>query len=64
MKLIDLLKLMDRDTFLTLDISILGMTFKARHQADFFLSQGAGLMDREVELMYITSRELHVRLKP
>ena len=63
MKLIDLLKVMDDHTFLTLDIIILGMTFETRHQADLFLSQGAGLMDREVDLIYITNGELHVRLK-
>lgn len=63
MKLIDLLKVMDGNTFLALGIDVYGMRFEARRTAESFLDQGADLRDREVKLMYVADGELHVTLK-
>lgn len=62
MKLIDLLKVMHKDVFLILEITVCDMTFKTRHAAGFYADNKSGLNERSIEKVYQTDEGLCIRL--
>lgn len=63
MKLIDFLKMMDKDTFIFLDYSVCGMQFETRHSVEFFMDNGDELNSRKIMKVYILDDGLHIRLE-
>ena len=64
MKLIDLVKVMDGNSFITVEISLYGgLCFKARHPVSRFLEQGGGLVVKEIDRVYAADGELNIKLK-
>lgn len=63
MKLIDFLKVMDRDTFIFLGVSVCGMQFETRHTAEFYINNGDELNNKEIMKAYILDDGLHIRLE-
>ncbi|MFR5022846.1 MAG: hypothetical protein ACLUCA_11260 [Mediterraneibacter gnavus] len=63
MKLIDFLKMMDKDTFIFLGISVCGMQFETRHSVEFFMDNGDELNSRKIMKVYILDDGLHIRLE-
>ena len=60
MKLIDFLKMMDKDTFIFLGISVCGMQFETRHSVEFFMDNGDELNSRKIMKVYILDDGLHI----
>ncbi len=63
MKLSQLLKIMDEDTFIYVGISVCGMQFETKHSAEFFDDNGDELNERKITKIYVTDGELHIRLE-
>lgn len=63
MKLIDLLKVTDRNDFIFLSISICGMQFETRHSAGFYIDKGIDFHDKKINKVYYTDGGLRVKLE-
>lgn len=63
MKLKDFLKVMNKDEFICLGISMHGMQFETRHSVSFYLDNGDELNNMEIMSVYTRDGEMHVRLK-
>lgn len=64
MKLIDLLKVTDKNTFLVLSISVCGMQFETEHSVEFFINNGDELNTRTILKMECSvGSRIHVRLE-
>lgn len=63
MKLIDFLKIMDKDTFIFLDVSVCGIQFETRHSVEFFMDNGDELNSRKIMKVHILDDGLHIRLE-
>ncbi len=63
MKLIDLLKVMDKDTFIFLSVSVCGMRFETKHSAEFYIEHGDELNNKKILKVYVEDGYLHVALE-
>lgn len=63
MKLIDFLKILDKNTFVTLGIAVSGMQFETEHSAEFFIDNADEINNRKIKTAYVTDGKLHIRLE-
>ena len=63
MKLIDLLKVMDKNDFIFLSISVCGMWFETRHSAGFYINKGIDFHDKKINKVYSADGGLCVKLE-
>ena len=63
MKLIDLLKVTDRNDFIFLSISICGMQFETRHSAGFYIDKGVDFHNKKIDKVYSADGGIRVRLE-
>lgn len=63
MKLIQLLKMMDSNSFIILSVSICGMQFTTRHSAEFYINQGDELNEKKIQKITMIDGEMNVRLE-
>lgn len=63
MKLIDFLKLMDKDTFVFISVYVYGMQFETRHSVEFYINNGNELNSKKIAGVYIADDSLHIRLE-
>lgn len=59
MKLIDFLKILCGDTFITLGVTMCGIPFEARRTAGYFIDHGEELHCRGIKTVYVADGELH-----
>ena len=62
MKLIDLLKVMDKNDLIFLNISVCGMRFETRHSAGFCINKGIDFHDKKINKVYSADGGLCVKL--
>lgn len=63
MKLVDFLKVMDKDTFISVGVTVCGMRFETRHSAEFFINNGDELNNRKIKVVHMDDNGLHIRLE-
>ncbi len=63
MKLIDFLRVMDKDTFLVISISLCGMQFETKHSAEFFIENGDDLNNKKILKVCNINNDIHVKLE-
>lgn len=63
MKLHEFLAVMDKDTFVTISISVCDIQFEARHRVEFFFDNGAELINKKIIKACTVNGELHIRLE-
>lgn len=63
MKLIDLLKVMDKNDLIFLNISVCGMWFETRHSAGFYINKGIDFHDKKINKVYSADGGLCVKLE-
>lgn len=63
MKLIDLLKVTDRNDFIFLSISICGMQFETRHSAGFYIDKGVDFHNKKIDKVYSADGDIRVRIE-
>lgn len=63
MKLMDLLKLMNKNDFVYLGVEVCGMQFETKHSVDFFIDNADILNDKEILGTYLEDGNFHIRLE-
>lgn len=63
MKLIDLLNVMDKNTFVFVGVSVCGMQFETSKSVEFFINNGGELNNKKIMKAYMADGELHIRLE-
>ena len=63
MKLIQLLEMMDNDSFIILIVSICGIQFTTRHSAGFYINQDNELNKKKIQKITMINGEMNVRLE-
>lgn len=63
MRLIELLKIMNKSDFVHLGVELCGMQFETRHTVEFFIDNADDLNDRKVLGAYIAEGDFHIRLE-
>ena len=63
MKLIELLKLIDKSDFVYLSIEVCGMQFETRHTVEFFIDNADDLNNRKVLRAYSAEGDFHIRIE-
>ncbi len=63
MTLGNFLKVVDKDTFLYVEMYIHGMLFETRHSAEFFVNEGNDINFLKVREVCVNKSGMHVRLE-
>lgn len=61
--LMEFLKVMDKDTFVSIGVTVCGIKFEARHSAEYFIEQGDTLNNKKIQKAYMDDCGLHIRLE-
>ena len=63
MKLIELLKIVDEDCFITVAISIRGMEFTTNHSAGYYIDQNDELNEKKIKKITMVCGEMNILLE-
>lgn len=63
MRLYEFLKVMSKETFISLSVSVCGMQFVTRHSVEFYNDNGDELNSKKIEKVFMVDGELHIRLE-